>query len=112
MHYQTRPLPGPGTGQSGITALYQLNPEHYPYVLASTAAGINSRYDILLAHPQRSLELSYESLHQHGPGFLESLHDWWLADKADNDHTENTVPADSMPLYPVPFTGGWFIYLG
>ena len=59
MHYQTRPLAGPDTGTSRITALFQFKPDDYPYILASTAAGNNSRFDILFAHPQQSLELKH-----------------------------------------------------
>jgi hypothetical protein len=74
MYFQTRPLTGPGTGASSITALFQLKPDVYPYMLASTATGNNSRFDILFAHPQQSLELNAPQTHKGGPVFLESVH--------------------------------------
>jgi len=106
MYFQTRPLAGPAAGDSRITDLYQLKPEQYPYVLASTAAADNARFDILLAHPQRSLELYNRDMSEIDTGFLDSLHAWWLQEKtaiADTAVTETSVK--------LPFTGGWFIYL-
>jgi len=106
MHFQTRPLTGPDTGSSRITDLYQLKPDHYPYVLASTVTANNAGFDILLAHPQQSLELYNRESSGAGTGFLDALHAWWLQEKidpADNDDTGTEVK--------LPFTGGWFVYL-
>jgi anthranilate synthase component 1 len=111
MYFQTRPLTGPGTGASSITALFQLKPDVYPYMLASTATGNNSRFDILFAHPQQSLELNAPQTHKGGPGFLESVHRWWLKEKIESDSVDITGTPDSGSSYRLPYTGGWFIYL-
>jgi anthranilate synthase component 1 len=111
MHYQTRPLAGPDTGTSRITALFQFKPDDYPYILASTAAGNNSRFDILFAHPQQSLELNEPDTSKAGPGFLDSLHSWWLKDRIANGDANNATESDPDSSCRLPFTGGWFIYL-
>ena len=102
MHYQTRALVGPDTDRSRISDLYQLKPEIYPYLLASTARGDNSQFDILLAHPQETLELYHQDMTSGATGFLDSLQARWLREKI-----EATDP-DGRKL---PFTGGWFVYL-
>ena len=109
--FQCRALTGPESGRSGLTGLYRLNPKDYPYILASTAVGNNGRFDILIAHPQRSLELKQGELNQSGQGFIDSLHAWWQQDKtrampADSNRVSGTGASDSLP-----FTGGWFVYL-
>jgi anthranilate synthase component 1 len=107
MHFQTRPLTGPDTGSSRITDLYQLKPDHYPYVLASTATANNACFDILLAHPQQSLELyNREESSETDTGFLDALHAWWLREKIDSADID-----DSGTEVKLPFTGGWFVYL-
>ena len=106
MYYQTRVLTGPGTGNAVITALHRSGPDTYPYILASTATGNNSRYDILFAHPQQSLELYDQDTSEIDPGFLDSLHAWWLQHRIETDD-DSQVTSD-----PLPFTGGWFLYLG
>jgi anthranilate synthase component 1 len=111
MYFQTRPLTGPDTGASRITALFQYKPDVYPYILASTATGNNSRFDILFAHPQQSLELNGMETSRAGTGFLDSLHSWWLKDRIENGHTNNARSPDADSPCRLPFTGGWFIYL-
>ena len=110
MYFQTRALTGPDTGNSRITDLYQLNPDRYPYILSSTAAGHNGRFDILIAHPQQTLELKYSELEHASSGFIDALYDWWQKEKIDTVNTDDNVAAagssDSLP-----FTGGWFVYL-
>jgi len=106
MHYQTRALAGPAIGESRVTDLYQLDHNKYPYVLASTARGNNSRFDILFAHPQQTLAFYDEDNSQIGPGFLDSLESWWLQ---DNITTVDEPVVDTAEH--LPFTGGWFLYL-
>jgi anthranilate synthase component 1 len=84
-----------------VTDLYQRDPGQYPYILVSTAAGHNSRFDILFAHPQKILTLDSHALAGEQQGFLASLHDCWVQERID-------IGADDSSL---PFTGGWFIYL-
>jgi anthranilate synthase component 1 len=106
MHFQSRVLSARDAGQSRVADLYRLKPNDYPYVLASTAVGNNSRFDILIAHPQQALELKQADLGQAGAGFLDALHAWWLQEKIDA-----TPPSDRDESGALPFTGGWFIYL-
>ena len=101
-HSQIRPLVQPVGGRSRLTALYQSDPLRYPYLLASTAEGANSRFDILLAHPQQSLVLTTQDLRSGAAGFLDRLHDGWLQERID---------AGASPAGGMPFTGGWFVYL-
>ncbi len=111
MYFQTRPLTGPDAGISRISDLYQLKPDEYPYILASTATGNNGRFDILFAHPQQSLELYEPTSSEAQPGFLDSLHSWWLQESIENDGADNSATADASLTCRIPFTGGWFIYL-
>ena len=106
MHFQTRPLTGPDTARSRITDLYQLKPDQYPYVLASTVTSSSACFDILLAHPQRALEVYNRESSETGTGFLDSLHAWWRQEKIDPADT-----ADTGSDVELPFTGGWFVYL-
>lgn len=87
--------------------LHQLAPARYPGFLESVAQGQNGRYDILFAFPGVNLILSsdYTSHYTNGASgnggtFLEEFDQWFKA--------EQLLP-DSGSL---PFTGGWFIYLG
>ena len=111
MHFQARVLTASEPGGSRITDLHALKPDDYPFLLASTATGGNGRFDILLAHPEQSLELKYKELKRGGPGFLEALHDWWLRERiVVGDTAQSRVSAGTDDEAP-PFTGGWFIYL-
>jgi anthranilate synthase component 1 len=90
-----------------LPGLMQLNPARYPFLLQSVASGPElARYDILFAFPGQTLTLSAGGELQ-GPhaaatrGFLGSLDSWWEAEAAPE-----TVATD------LPFTGGWFVYLG
>jgi len=88
-----------------LLELHRLYPGRYPHLLQSTAQG---RYDILFAFPGDSLLLDAGGTLQ-GPAtwvdaagdFLDSLDRWWLASRG--------APAAPAAL---PFSGGWFIYLG
>jgi anthranilate synthase component 1 len=88
-----------------LAALHQSDPERYPHLLQSTAHG---RYDILFAFPGESLELDAdgnvtapEFMGSPGRDYLTAFDDWWQQEKAvDQDETG------------LPFTGGWFVYLG
>ena len=81
-----------------LQALHRLAPQRYPFLLQSTAvAPPLGRYDILFAFPGDALES--------GRGipagtFLNELDDWW--------RREYRTP----PRSDLPFTGGWFVFLG
>ncbi len=85
-------------------ALLRANTARYPFLLQSVAHG---RYDILFACPGDSLVLQPDGVLQHPDGtpvtgidFLDGLDAWW--------HQLAATPAGS----DIPFTGGWFLYLG
>ena len=99
------PLIQPVRHDCDLVELHRLDPASYPGLLQSTAHG---RYDILFAFPGDSLALDNAGNLQ-GPGngpetsgdFLEGLDLWWR-------ENQTAVPCSSG----LPFTGGWFVYLG
>lgn len=93
------------TDRADFLALHRLNPDRYPFLLESRAQNEAARHDILFAFPQDRLTLTGDQ-HLHGPcadedGFLFALDRWFEA--------ESVVTRDHEEL---PFTGGWFLYLG
>ncbi len=88
-----------------LLALAQRYPQRYPFLLESVAAGPQlARYDILFAFPGTTLELAADGTlrgpyAQHG-GFLSALDAWWADERIARSSAE------------VPFTGGWFVFLG
>ena len=88
----------PVDGECDLLALHRLNPERYPHLLESVARGtLRSRYDILFAFPGDSLHVANGDRQD----FLRSLDAWW--------REERIAPDKACPL---PFGGGWFLYLG
>ena len=91
-----------------LLAVHRALPERYPFLLESVAlGGERARFDLLFAFPEGRLVLhpggavSSDSVDLTDGDFLTHL-DSWLA----NTHP----PLESPP--PVPFFGGWFVYLG
>ena len=85
-------------GCRDLLALHRLNPRRYPHLLESVARGTpQSRYDILFAFPGESLQVSATD----GTDFLRELDRRWRAERLDGE-VDN----------PLPFRGGWFLYLG
>jgi anthranilate synthase component 1 len=82
--------------------MHRLAPERYPFLLQSTAvAPPLGRYDILFAFPGRALEADpYGREDSRSGEFLSKLDEWW--------QHEYRPPVRSE----LPFTGGWFVYLG
>ena len=88
-----------------LTDIAAALPRQYPFLLESAAPGPLGQFSLLLRASGETL-----CLHQDGTltgpgggeGFLGRLNDWFLAEK------------DNSPSSPceLPFTGGWFIYLG
>jgi len=79
-------------------------PEHYPYLLDSTAPGPLGEYSLLLRTNGEQLCLHSDGSTS-GPGnssgFLSRLKDWYQLEK-QTPGAEHTWP----------FSGGWFLYLG
>ena len=87
-----------------LLALARNHPARYPCLLQSVAHG---RYDILFAGPGDSLVLHTngqleqpDGVNIAGGDFLTALDAWWQASVIQ--------PVDSG----LPFSGGWFVYLG
>ncbi len=82
-----------------LLALHASNPERYPHLLTSNASAEENtelaRYDILFACPQQTIESC-------NGDFLQQLDNAW---KAESLKTEKQK-------LDLPFTGGWFLYLG
>jgi len=83
-----------------LLALHANNPERYPHLLNSNKAAISgdknhhiARFDILFACPQQTIASDSEN-------FLEQL---------DAEWGKNRTAVETSHL---PFTGGWFLYLG
>lgn len=93
-------------GRFDLLALHAANPARYPHLLESVAHDTpRARYDILFAFPGETLTLDGERrLHLDGrlqPGdFLETFDARWSRER---------IPEGQREL---PFTGGWFVYLG
>ncbi len=77
--------------------LHASNPRRYPYLLESSAPGPQGRFDILFALPGDTIVLrNLEDF-----DFLSILDERWRAE-AVRHHSPG----------PLPFHGGWFVYLG
>jgi anthranilate synthase component 1 len=93
-------------GPLDLLALHQSNPLRYPFLLESVAHSNSPQFDILFAFPQETLTLSddeklsgYSNIT--GNDFLSNLSDWW-----ETEHN-TSIECDALP-----FSGGWFLYLG
>jgi anthranilate synthase component 1 len=82
-------------GPSDLRQLHREKPSRYPFLLQSTApGGALGRYDILFAFPGDTLVATP------GSRFLDALDDRWRQERCGEDTDR------------LPFTGGWFLYLG
>ncbi|MDH5396436.1 MAG: hypothetical protein OEW97_09175, partial [Gammaproteobacteria bacterium] len=97
-------------GQHNLLALHQAQTDRYPFFLESVAnaidEGCSSRFDILFAFPQETLCLNNDEklegdIKTSGNNFLDNLNHWWSGERKTNIWSE-----------VLPFTGGWFLYLG
>ena len=94
------------SGPVDLLALHRYAPERYPFLLQSSATSRSfGRYDILFGFPGEALVLD-EPGELSGPycddqnEFLRSLDAWWREERVDSVNPD------------VPFSGGWFLYLG
>lgn len=91
-----------------LLALHRLHPQRYPFLLESASQHpLTARYDLLFAFPDRALELRQgvvrdERQRPVAGDFFVALGD-----------VLRTDPSPAGPLHvPLPFAGGWFVYLG
>jgi anthranilate synthase component 1 len=92
---------------NALLALHSLHPARYPVLFESAPAGPElGRFDILFAFPQESMTLHRDGVLVDRDGssshatFLAGLDRWW--------RELRRPPVES----PVPFVGGWVVYLG
>ena len=84
-----------------LLSLHRHAPDRYPFLLQSTAPNAElGRYDILFACPGDALVLQDVGELDAAGGFLGSLDDRWRRE------------FDDTALTALPFSGGWFLYLG
>lgn len=95
-------------GFPDLLPLHEAHPGRYPCLLESVSHGTPSaRYDILFAAVDERLTLQRDGLTAHGiaagggADFLARLDHWWRQQRR---------PRDSSAA--LPFTGGWFVFLG
>ena len=101
-------------GQLNLLALHQTNPARYPFLLESVASASEpatdkkntSNFDILFSFPQETLTLTNDEKltgysDVEGNDFLTNLSHWWQTKR------DGSVECDALP-----FSGGWFLYLG
>ncbi|MCR4300925.1 MAG: aminodeoxychorismate synthase component I [Sulfuricaulis sp.] len=117
-HPAQKPASTPGVACRRLTSipdlvtLHSRSPGRYPHLLASVAHGTpRGRYDILFAFPGETIELRANTGlfcdgRAQGQGdFLETFEREWRA---------LSVAAPNAHAAPdrLPFTGGWFVFLG
>ncbi|MEQ6341476.1 MAG: aminodeoxychorismate synthase component I [Gammaproteobacteria bacterium] len=109
-----------------LLGLHLAHPQRYPFLLESVAHGTpHARYDILFAFPGQSLALCMDAqvsrevrcrerpltafhtlngdgLLVNGLDFLDNLDAWWARERIPTTDAESNLP----------FSGGWFVYLG
>lgn len=97
--------------------LHRFNPTRYPHLLESVDSGTpQARYDILFAFPGASLALDnkcklfWQNELQADNNFLNAFDACWQAEQHRIAFKQDSSSANKDSL--LPFTGGWFVYLG
>ncbi len=94
---------GKGFDPLGIVASH---PERFPFLLQSNAPGPQGRFDLLFGFPGECLTLwpdgRLEGPHAKAGRFLDALDAWYRSDRVEQPERKSSLP----------FTGGWFLYLG
>jgi anthranilate synthase component 1 len=99
----------PATG-AALRALAADHPQRYPVFFDSAASGPLARYSMLASVPRAALyrdadgKLSATHRDIVAGGFLDNLEAWY--------RDEATTKISGGPAKPLPFLGGWFVYLG
>lgn len=103
-----------------LLALHARHPARYPHLLSSNAQQINPqqpsqtqtpsqshapRFDILFACPQ-------QTIHSEQAGFLAQLDAAWQAEAEQYRQSPPLNHGDDPVFADLPFSGGWFLYLG
>lgn len=97
-------------GLTDLLALHRHQPDDFPFLLQSAVADAgkmsNARYDILFAFPSDTLELTADgklhgAVNSSTTDFLDALDALWQA----------SAKVTSVS-HDIPFTGGWFLFLG
>ena len=83
-------------------ALHNLNPNRYPYLLERSSSSEHSRFSLLFAFPEQTLEIPFGS----DLNFTKEFDKWF-----NGECIECTDDNSSIESH-LPFTGGWFVYLG
>ena len=89
-------------GIPDLLSLHAANRLRYPYLLQTHG---ESGWDILFAFPQQSFSLSVSELSSKAQPFLDLLDEQWHAAASSRLQSATELPA-------LPFSGGWFVYLG
>jgi anthranilate synthase component I len=92
------------------------DPVRYPLLLDSAAAGPLGRTSVLLAEPRAALWITPEGKLRatgfipRGTGFLDTLEQWWLAERTHTDLMRSVpgIPGEDIPA----LAGGWALFLG
>jgi len=101
LHHATTAHPG-----VDLLRLHQAFPQRYPYLLESVAQGTGqARWSILMAFPGQRLQLSdgmlrLDGVEQDDADFLRALDRLWRSEQ------------QATQVTGLPFSGGWFLYLG
>lgn len=85
--------------QPDLLALHRLAPKQYPFLLEHGSSSDQSRYSFLFCFPEEVI--------------ISHLGDTvFFADKFDQAFTQHQVSPAKISNDELPFTGGWFVYLG
>ncbi|WP_321324187.1 aminodeoxychorismate synthase component I [Thiomicrorhabdus sp.] len=79
-----------------LSLLHQLNPSRYPFLLESVAKGGLGEFDILMAYPQETIQLTNPA---DAENFINQAQAQFSQINPDIQNREN-----------LPFIGGWFAY--
>ncbi len=85
------------SSQPDLLALHRVNPERYPFLLERSSFAETSRYSLLFAFPEESLRVEYDAKTPFTQHFDTLFDEHKVTHAAETD---------------LPFTGGWFVYLG
>ncbi len=80
-----------------LLTLHQVYPDSYPFFLEESSTTASTRYSILFAFPEESLRVEYNATEN-----FTTLFDQWFSEEKQPTFNQTHLP----------FSGGWFVYLG